>query len=69
MEKPIPNGATHEIAGMYFKYGIHNKVYYWSDAEEEWMLSSRTILIDKFALNNKCRIKYGIEPWLRGDCA
>ena len=69
MSIEIPKGATHEVAGMYFKYGVHNKIYYWSDAARQWLKSDRKVLVNSFDLTNPHRIKYGLEPWLRGDYA
>lgn len=33
-----PKGATHECNGLYYKTGVHGKLFFWSDGE--WKLSS-----------------------------
>ncbi len=35
----IPKGAQYELAGLYYKIGLHGKVFYWVD--DEWKLSTR----------------------------
>lgn len=38
----IPKGATHQLqTGMYYKYGLHNFLYYWNDAKKEWQKSDK----------------------------
>lgn len=35
-----PKYATHEIAGLYYKYGSHGYVFYWQPNKKEWQRSS-----------------------------
>ena len=57
----IPKNASHEMAGIYYKYGVHQKVFYWSDQLQEWIKSSRTELLYAHSLNNPNRLPYTLE--------
>ena len=73
MDLTIPEGATHCIAGTYYKYGLHGWIYRHNSAKDEWQKSERKDLKWMHSLKNPLRTsdilesEYGMRNMLDSE--